>query len=105
MDAHETFETVHVGVNLEGSEKESDPYFNGLGPLRRRCTECGGCMVGCRENAKNTLDMNYLWFAEKLGLELVPETKVEKIIFKDNLYHIESKHITSFHRNSKKTFT
>ncbi len=104
MDAHKTFETVHVGVNLEGSEKENDPYFNGLGPLRRRCIECGGCMVGCRENAKNTLDMNYLWFAEKLGLELVPETKVEKIIFKENLYHIESKHITSFSRN-KRTFT
>lgn len=104
MGAHQTFETVHVGVNLEGSDKESDPYFNGLGPLRRRCTECGGCMVGCRENAKNTLDMNYLWFAEKLGLELVPETKAEKIIFKDNLYHIESKHITSFFRKSKKTF-
>ena len=45
MDAHETFETVHVGVNLEGSEKESDPYFNGLGPLRRRCQPYGQVLV------------------------------------------------------------
>jgi choline dehydrogenase-like flavoprotein len=70
MNAHDTFETVYVGVNLDGGTEEKDPYFNGLGPLRKGCTECGGCMVGCRENAKNTLDRNYLWFAEKLGLEL-----------------------------------
>ena len=27
-------------------------------------------MVGCRHNAKNTLVKNYLWFAEKLGVEI-----------------------------------
>jgi len=82
MNAHDTFETVYVGVNLDGGEEECDPYFGGLGPMRKGCTECGGCMVGCRENAKNTLDRNYLWFAEKLGLEIIPETKAEKITFK-----------------------
>ncbi|MDQ6746103.1 MAG: GMC oxidoreductase [Actinomycetota bacterium] len=30
-------------------------------------------MVGCRHNAKNTLRKNYLWFAEKLGVEIKPE--------------------------------
>ncbi len=104
MNAHETFETVYVGVNLDGSEEESDPYFNGLGPLRKRCTECGGCMVGCRENAKNTLDRNYLWFAEKMGLEILPETKAEKITFTDNLYHIETKKITSFFHKKRQHF-
>jgi cholesterol oxidase len=104
MNAHNTFDTVHVGVNLDGTEEESDPYFNGLGPLRKRCTECGGCMVGCRQNAKNTLDMNYLWFAEKSGLEIVPETKAEKIVFSDNLYHIETRKITSFLRAKRKSF-
>jgi cholesterol oxidase len=104
MNAHETFETVYVGVNLNGSKEESDPYFNGLGPVRKGCTECGGCMVGCRENAKNTLDRNYLWFAEKMGLELIPETKAVKISFKDSLYTVETKKITSFFRN-KQTFT
>lgn len=96
MNAHETFDTVYVGVNLDSGEKENDPYFNGLGPLRKGCTECGGCMVGCRENAKNTLDRNYLWFAEKMGLEILPETKAEKITFLDGLYQIETKKITSF---------
>ena len=33
-------------------------------------------MVGCRYNAKNTLDRNYLFFAEKLGAEILPETLV-----------------------------
>ncbi|MEZ4404220.1 MAG: GMC family oxidoreductase [Kofleriaceae bacterium] len=49
-----------------------DPYFGGAGPARSGCTLCGGCMVGCRHGAKNTLDKNYLWFAEKLGAEVRP---------------------------------
>jgi cholesterol oxidase len=102
MNAHDTFETVYVGVNLDGSKEEADPYFNGLGPMRKGCTECGGCMVGCRENAKNTLDRNYLWFAEKMGLELLPETKAVKISFSDGLYTVETKKITSLFR--KKSF-
>jgi cholesterol oxidase len=102
MNAADTFDTVHVGVILNGADGENDPYFNGLGPLRKRCTECGGCMVGCRENAKNSLDRNYLWFAEKLGLEILAETKAEKIDFKDNLYNVEVKNVTSFLFHKKK---
>jgi cholesterol oxidase len=104
MNAHNTFETVHVGVNIDGTEKETDPYFNGLGPLRKGCIECAGCMVGCRENAKNTLDRNYLWFAEKMGLEVLPETKAEKIFYQDSLYHIESKCVTSFFKGRRNVF-
>jgi len=104
MNAHDTFETVYVGVNLEGDKEEKDPYFNGLGPLRKGCTECGGCLVGCRENAKNTLDRNYLWLAEKMGLELIPETKAIKIKFDDGLYTVETKKITSFFRK-KNSYT
>ena len=104
MNAHDSFETVYVGVNIDGSEQEKDPYFNGLGPLRKGCIECAGCMVGCRENAKNTLDRNYLWFAEKLGTVILPETKAEKITFLDNLYHIETTSVTSFFRKRKRVF-
>lgn len=104
MDAFHTFDSVHVGVNLDGSKPDSDPYFGGIGPLRRACTECGGCMVGCRENAKNTLDMNYLWFAEKMGLEILPETKAEKISFRDGLYVIETRQTTSLFSGNRKTF-
>jgi cholesterol oxidase len=105
MGAHSTFDSVYVGVNIDGSETESDPFFNGLGPLRKGCIECGGCMVGCRENAKNTLDRNYLWFAEKLGLEILAETKAERITFKDNLYSIETESTTSFLTKRRKIFS
>jgi cholesterol oxidase len=53
-----------------------DPYFGGQGPARRGCTHCGACMVGCRQNAKNTLVKNYLYFAEKWGAEVRPEAEV-----------------------------
>ena len=33
-------------------------------------------MVGCRHDAKNTLDRNYLYLAEKKGAEVMAESKV-----------------------------
>jgi cholesterol oxidase len=105
MNAGNSFETVNVAVNLSVYEGEKDPYFNGLGPPRKSCIECGGCMVGCRENAKNTLDRNYLWFAEKLGAEIIPETKAEKISYSDNIYSVETRSITSLFLSGKKTFS
>jgi cholesterol oxidase len=53
-----------------------DPYFGGEGPPRTGCNFCGGCMLGCRFGAKNTLDKNYLWLAERRGLVIEPETEV-----------------------------
>lgn len=53
-----------------------DPYFDGKGPARNSCIGCGGCMVGCRYNAKNTLDKNYLYLAEQLGAQVLSETEV-----------------------------
>lgn len=57
-------------------KKYPDPYFGGEGPERNSCIGCGGCMVGCRYNAKNTLDKNYLYLAEKNGAKVSAETKV-----------------------------
>ena len=56
-----------------------DPYFGGEGPDRNACLFCGGCMVGCRHNAKNTLTKNYLYFAEKWGAEIQAEALVTDI--------------------------
>lgn len=36
-------------------------------------------MVGCRHNAKNSLDKNYLYFAEKYGAQIWPESNVTDI--------------------------
>jgi cholesterol oxidase len=106
MDAAHTFDSVHVGVNLNQDEnsEQKDPYFNGLGPERKSCIECAGCMVGCRENAKNTLDRNYLWFAEKLGAQIIPETKAIRIGYKDNIYNVSTKKLTSFIWKRRRTF-
>ncbi|QSQ14230.1 GMC oxidoreductase [Myxococcus landrumensis] len=52
-----------------------DPYFGGEGPDRTGCIACGGCMLGCRHGAKNTLDRNYLYLAEKRGLSLHADTE------------------------------
>jgi cholesterol oxidase len=72
-----TFEPVPVGVFFgEAGVESPDPYFGGRGPARRGCTHCGGCLVGCRENAKNTLVKNYLYFAERLGVEILADTEV-----------------------------
>ncbi|MDP6370736.1 MAG: GMC oxidoreductase, partial [Planctomycetota bacterium] len=53
-----------------------DPYFGGRGPSRTGCKRCGGCMVGCRHGAKNTLDKNYLYLAEGLGVKVMADTEV-----------------------------
>ncbi len=97
----------YVGVYLGDSKKEVDPYFKGLGPLRKGCTECAGCMVGCRYNAKNTLDKNYLWFAENLfGTKVLAETETTKIeVLPDNNYQVHTQSSTSFLRKKKSVFT
>jgi cholesterol oxidase len=57
----------------------ADPYFNGAGPARSACTKCGGCLTGCEYNAKNSLDKNYLYLAEKLGVTIFTELKADRI--------------------------
>ncbi|MGB7874121.1 MAG: GMC family oxidoreductase N-terminal domain-containing protein, partial [Anaerolineales bacterium] len=76
----DTFKPTDVGVffGKTGEEEQTvpDPYFNGEGPDRAGCNFCGGCMVGCRYNAKNTLPKNYLYFAEKQGAKIIAEAQV-----------------------------
>lgn len=91
LGKEESFDNVHVAVYFNDDETPCDPYFGGEGPMRNPCTNCAGCMVGCRENAKNTLDKNYLWFAEKKGVEILPETNVWKIEFVNGEYLIHTK--------------
>jgi len=88
MGREDSFDNVYVGVYYNEDEKACDPYFNGEGPPRNPCTECAGCMVGCRENAKNTLDKNYLFFAGKHGAEILPETQAFKITWDNGIYSV-----------------
>jgi cholesterol oxidase len=76
----DTFRRTPVGVFFgKPGTTVPDPYFGGEGPDRTGCTRCGACMVGCREGAKNTLVKNYLWFAEKRGVEIHSEREVVDI--------------------------
>ncbi len=104
MGKEDSYGNVNVGVYFGDTTKEVDPYFKGLGPPRKGCTECAGCMVGCRHNAKNTLDKNYLWFAEKFGAKVFPKTLATKIEFKNGEYHITTQSSTSWFTRKKQVF-
>jgi cholesterol oxidase len=87
-DFHPTDVAVYFG---EAGKTVSDPYFDGEGPDRTGCIGCGGCMTGCRFNAKNTLDKNYLYLAEKLGLEVVTEAEATAVRPVDGGYRVETR--------------
>ncbi|HSL26865.1 MAG TPA: GMC family oxidoreductase [Acidimicrobiia bacterium] len=73
----DTFRANPVGVFFGDPGVEvDDPYFGGTGPRRAGCVACGGCMVGCRYDAKNSLDRNYLYLAERAGARVHPEHEV-----------------------------
>jgi cholesterol oxidase len=77
----ETYYRTNVAIfqapeGQPGGQTFPDPYFDGEGPERTTCTACGGCMMGCRHGAKNTLDQNYLYLAEKRGAKVFAETRV-----------------------------
>ncbi len=75
-----TFRATDVGAYFgESGVTVPDPFFGGEGPDRAGCQHCGGCMVGCRHNAKNTLPKNYLYFAEKNGAKVVAEVEVTDV--------------------------
>jgi cholesterol oxidase len=77
----QTFYRTQVGIfqaaeGAPGNQTFPDPFFGGEGPARTTCLGCGGCMMGCRFGAKNTLDLGYLYLAEKHGARLFPEAQV-----------------------------
>ncbi len=80
MGVADTFHPTPVGVWFgESGERVPDPYFGGEGPDRVGCIRCGGCMVGCRHEAKNSLDHNYLYLAEKHGAVVMEERQVTDV--------------------------
>ena len=81
MGVGHTFKMAPLGVHFGTGPGvlERDPYFGGVGPDRHGCQQCGGCMTGCRFNAKNTLPKNYLGLAESAGAQVFPEHTVTDI--------------------------
>jgi cholesterol oxidase len=105
MGVGHTYHHTPVGVFFgEAGKTVDDPYFGGAGPRRTGCIECGNCMIGCRYNAKNRLDLNYLHLAEGLGTVIHPETTVTFVRpLSGGGYAVETRHTTR--RRERITYT
>ncbi len=81
MGVGDTFTLAPLGIHFGKGEgvESADPYFGGVGPVRKGCINCGECMTGCRHNAKNTLPKNYLGLAESAGARVFPLTTATSI--------------------------
>ena len=95
LRGEDTFHINDVGIFFgKPGEAVKDPYFGGEGPDRTGCTYCGACMVGCPVGAKNTLDRNYLYLAEKLGVRIIPETEVTGVRPSNEGYEVMTRRST-----------
>jgi cholesterol oxidase len=83
MGAQDSFAAVPQGIYFANpGQPRPDPFFQGQGPTRQGCTQCGRCITGCAHGAKNSLDKNYLYLAQQLGVQVIAEcqvTHLEKI--------------------------
>ncbi|MCA9522341.1 MAG: GMC family oxidoreductase [Myxococcales bacterium] len=80
MGVGESFGPSPVGIYFgEPGVTRDDPLLGGEGPPRTGCRLCGECMGGCQHNAKNTLDKNYLYLAEKHGATIFPSHRALRL--------------------------
>ena len=101
------FQPTDVGIYFGDPDQDNaDPYFGGDGPSRRGCDHSGRCMVGCRQGGKNSLDRNYLYLAEKLGVNIMPETEAFDILpLPDGGYRVELKKSIGVFRPRRQALT
>lgn len=53
-------------------DRHSQTWTNAQGQQQGTCVHCGNCDIGCQVKAKNTLDLNYIPWAEKHSAEVRP---------------------------------
>lgn len=105
LNLSQNFDTTKVAVYFADKvdKKHDDPYFDGKGPERTSCNFCGKCMTGCPNNSKNTLDKNYLYLAQQLGVDILAENEVLDIKQQeDKSYEIVYKASTKYFAKQKK---
>ncbi len=94
MEKLSTFGHVPQGIFFSQPDAEGkphdDPYFSGNGPVRHSCTFCGKCVTGCAVGAKNSLDKNYLYFAEKKGAQIFSGHEAVRIDRLSNGYMVRA---------------
>lgn len=55
--------------------------LNQYGAIQTSCTYCGECICGCNYHAKNTVDLNYLYAAERFHrAQVLTETLADDIV-------------------------
>ncbi len=80
LGVEDSFGPVPLGIYFgQPGVTRPDPFFGGQGPSRTGCDSSGTCLTGCAHNAKNSLDLNYLYLAEALGAQVLTERKVTLI--------------------------
>ncbi|WP_433466103.1 FAD-dependent oxidoreductase [Spirillospora sp. CA-128828] len=107
MGVGDTYHPTPVGVFFgeRPGEDADDPYFGGAGPRRTTCTGCGSCMIGCKVGAKNMLTKNYLYLAEKAGVQVIPDTTVTGLTPRDDGgYDVATAH-SALLRKRRRTLT
>lgn len=72
---------VFFGNNPEKPTQKGLQERNAFGAVQTSCTYCAECDIGCNTHSKNTLDLNYLYVAEKKHRAAVlTETKCHKVV-------------------------
>lgn len=77
------------------NDKHSEPFINEQGQQQGTCVHCGNCDIGCQVKAKNTLDLNYIPWAEKHGAEVRPLHVVKNIVPESDGYRVHFDRISN----------
>jgi cholesterol oxidase len=70
----------HFPETRPASEAATKGFDNAFGRRQGYCIHAGNCDLGCKAQAKNTLDLNYLAVAEDKGAEIRPLAMVSHIV-------------------------
>jgi cholesterol oxidase len=72
---------VFFGNNLDNPTPIGEQQKNRYGAIQTSCVYCAECDVGCNTHSKNTVDLNYLYVAERVHkAEIRTECVAEKIV-------------------------
>ena len=101
------FDAQVLGDGEQPGKTVPDPFFGGAGPERSGCIGCAACMTGCKHNAKNTTETNYLYLAEHAGAQIHPLTEVLDVrpLQDREGYAVSTKQTGRLVRKKKRTFT
>ncbi|WP_314225455.1 GMC family oxidoreductase [Streptomyces zaehneri] len=110
LGCDDTFRPTPVGVHFGPADAVPgaavpDPYFGGAGPTRNACVNCGACMTGCRNNAKNTLPKNYLGLAERAGAHVMERRTVTGVTRAGDGWAVTSVRTGAVPRRRRQTLT